>query len=64
MVRENQKLNQASSILHRSIVQIKKKKVKEKKIKNIYSKNIKCVLLLLPVLGIEDVGYFTKNYKG
>ena len=33
MVRENQKLNPASSFLHRSMVQIKKKKVKEKKIK-------------------------------
>ena len=33
MVRENQKLNPASSFLHGSMVQIQKKKVKEKKIK-------------------------------
>ena len=35
MVRENQKLNPASSFLHRSLVQIQKKKIKEKEIKNI-----------------------------
>ena len=35
MVRENQKLNPALSFLHRSLVQIQKKKIKEKK-KNIY----------------------------
>ena len=33
MVRENKKLNPASSFIHRSMVQIKKKKVKENKIK-------------------------------
>ena len=33
MVRENKKLNPASSFLHRSLVQIQKKKIKEKKIK-------------------------------
>ena len=33
MVRENKKLNLASSFLHGSLVQIQEKKIKEKKIK-------------------------------